>query len=271
MRINKYLASCGLGSRRSVEQLIVEGKVVVSGNTVRDLAFDVDEKNDKVYVSGKPIKLKTENVYYMLNKPKGVISAASSDHGDKTVVELIGDSDHRIFPVGRLDKDSEGLIFLTNDGDFAYTLTHPKFMKPKKYIALLKGMVDAKDIKKLSKGVTLDDGVTVSARSIKFLKPVKENCLLEIVITEGRNRQIRRMCEIIGHPVLKLKRVEEAGIELGALKPGEFRELTEKEVAVCFGYKEKLKSRKNEGKTLSKQNDRSKGARKNKISNKNYK
>lgn len=244
MRINKYLASCGLASRRKAEELILNGKVVVNGNTVRELAFDVDEKSDKVYVDGKVVKLKSDKVYYMLNKPVGVISASSADHGDKTVIELIDDKEHRLFPVGRLDKDSEGLIFITNDGDFSYVLTHPKFSKEKKYTAILKGAVDNRDIKKLLKGVMLDDKLA-TANSVRFIKDIRGNSLIEIVISEGRNRQVRRMCEIIGHPVLSLRRTSEAGIDLGDLKIGEYRELTEDEVRMCMNLKAKSNNRNN--------------------------
>lgn len=234
MRINKYLASCGLASRRKAEELILGGKVVVNGNTIRELGFDIDEKHDKVYVNGTLAKLGSDKVYYMLNKPVGVISASSADHGDKTVIDLIDDKEHRLFPVGRLDKDSEGLIFITNDGDFAYMLTHPKFAKEKKYTAILKGMVDNRDLKKLLKGVMLDDKLA-TANSVRFLKDLKGNSLVEIVISEGRNRQVRRMCEIIGHPVLSLRRTSEAGVNLGELKIGEYRELTNEEVRMCMG------------------------------------
>ncbi len=254
MRINRYIALCGVASRRKAEELITDGKVKVNGKVVTELGFDVDEKNDKLTVSGVEVKPAEDKVYYILNKPKDVISAAVSDRGEKTVVELI-DDEHRLFPVGRLDKDSEGLIFLTNDGDFAYKLTHPKFEKSKKYVALLKGNVDERDLKKLSKGVELD-GKKAIARKVVLKKQIKDNSLVEITLSEGRKRQIRRMCEIIGHPVINLKRTEEAGITLGELKSGEYRALTLAEVKRCMSDEEKPGKDKHIGKTAFNKNGR---------------
>ena len=234
MRINKYIALCGAASRRKADELIEAGKVKVNGQTVTQPGLDIDEANDEVTIGGRVLRPQEDRVYYMLNKPAGVISASSSDHGDKTVLDLIDDSTHRLFPVGRLDKDSEGLIFITNDGDFSYRLTHPKFNREKRYIAVLTGTVDEKDLKKLTKGVMLDDRVA-TANYVRLDKLLKDKSRVEIVISEGRNRQIRRMCEIIGHPVVSLKRVEEAGISLGDLKSGQYRALTPKEVRICLG------------------------------------
>lgn len=233
MRINKYIALCGAASRRKADELIQAGRVSVNGVRVTEPGIDIDEEHDEVTVGGKVIRPQEEKVYYMLNKPVGVISSAKADHGETTVIDLIDDTAHRLYPVGRLDKDSEGLIFVTNDGDFAYTLTHPKFSKGKKYLALLTGEVDDKDLKKLTKGVMLDDRLA-TANSVRLDRMIKGNSRVEIVISEGRNRQIRRMCEIIGHPVISLKRTEEAGISLGDLKSGCFRPLTPKEVRILL-------------------------------------
>lgn len=233
MRINRYLASCGVASRRKSEELIMSGKVKVNGAVVTDLATDINEEKDKVTVSGRPVKLKTGNVYYMLNKPAGVISASSSDHGDKTVIDMVDSRGRRLFPVGRLDKDTEGLIFITDDGDFAYRMTHPKFEKEKQYLAVLTGNVDDRDIKKLSKGVLLD-GRNANAKAVRKIENVNGDSLIDITISEGRNRQIRRMCEIIGHPVKSLKRIREGSISLGNLGVGEYRELTASEVKKCL-------------------------------------
>lgn len=236
MRINRYLALCGVASRRKSEEIIKAGLVKVNGETVRELAFDIKETRDRVTVSGRAVTpAESGMVYYMLNKPAGVISAVSADHGETTVVDLLPNETARIFPVGRLDKDTEGLILLTNDGDFSYRLTHPKFEKQKTYIALLQGLVDRNDLKRLYKGVVLD-GRTASAYSVRTLKTDKNGSLIEIIITEGRNRQIRRMCEVIGHPVISLKRTSEAGLNLGSLKSGESRALTPAEVQACLEF-----------------------------------
>ncbi len=234
MRINRYLSGCNVASRRKCEEIILAGRVMVNNTIVTDLAYQIDEKKDRVFVDNILITLEEDLVYYMLNKPLEVISAASTKHGEITVVRLIKDEDKRIFPVGRLDKETGGLIFLTNDGDFAYKLTHPKFKKTKVYEALLTGKVDNRDITKLSKGVILDGKMTSGAQ-IELLKMIKGNTLLRITISEGRNRQIRRMCEIIGHPVLSLIRISEGGISLGELKPGEYRKLNKKEVEKLKG------------------------------------
>lgn len=238
MRINRFLASSGVASRRKSEVLVTSGKVSVNGETVTNLSTDINPEKDVVKLNGKVIKLKEKKVYYMLNKPADVISAAMSTRGEKTVLDYIDTENRRLFPVGRLDKDTEGLIFITDDGDFSYIMTHPKFEKEKQYIALLTGSVDDRDLKKLSKGVLLDD-VRVGAKKIRLLKRINGDSLIEITITEGRNRQIRRMCEIIGHPVKTLKRTKEAGISLGELGVGEYRELTPDEVAKCMSRAKK--------------------------------
>jgi len=229
LRINRYLSGCNVASRRKCEEIILAGRVKVNDEIIKDLAYQIDEVKDRVLVDNKPIKLEEEPVYYMLNKPVDVISAVSTTHGEVTVVDLIKDEKKRIFPVGRLDKDTSGLIFLTNDGDFSYCLTHPKFQKSKVYEALLRGKVDSRDIIKLSKGVIIDGRMTSGAK-IELLKMINGNSFLQITISEGRNRQIRRMCEIIGHPVIALKRIGEGGIMLGELKAGEYRTLSKTEV-----------------------------------------
>ncbi len=234
MRINRYLASCNVDSRRKCEEIILAGKVKVNGISVTDLSYQVDEKNDQVTVNGKPIEYKEEYVYYMLNKPTGTISAVSSRFDETTVIQLIKEEPKRIYPVGRLDKETEGLIFLTNDGDLSYRLTHPKFEKSKVYEALLTGRVDDRDLTKLSKGVMIDGRKTADAE-VTLLKVIKGDSLIRIAIKEGRNRQIRRMCEIIGHPVIRLKRIEEGGLNLGELKVGEYRKLTKSEVNKLYG------------------------------------
>jgi len=234
LRINRYLASCNVASRRKCEEIILSGQVKVNGELIRDLSYQIDEKNDQVSVRGKIVEYKEDFVYYILNKPEGVISAVSSRFDEPTVTQLIHDEPRRIYPVGRLDKDTEGLIFLTNDGDLSYRLTHPKFEKTKVYEALLKGRIDERGLTKLSKGVMLDGRKTSDAQVV-LLKMIKGDSLIRISIREGRNRQIRRMCEMIGHPVVRLKRIEEAGLRLGELKPGEYRKLNKNEIKKLYG------------------------------------
>ncbi len=229
MRINKYLASCNVASRRKCEDIILSGKVTLNGKIVKELATMVDVKKDKVTVFGKPVELDNSKVYYMLNKPAGVISASKSKYGEETVVDIIGKKEHRLFPVGRLDKDTTGLIILTNDGDFAYKLTHPKYEKEKTYEALVKGNIDSKGLERLKKGVVID-GRKTSRAKVRLLKMVGNNSLLEITIIEGRKRQVKKMCERVGHKVLKLKRTMENGLSLGDLEIGEYRKLTKNEV-----------------------------------------
>ena len=229
MRINKYLATCGVASRRKSEEIISRGKVKVNGIVVRQLSTIIDTKRDKVEVYGKLVTLDTKKVYYMLNKPAGVISASKSKYGEETVVDLLGKKDHRLFPVGRLDKDTTGLILLTNDGDFAYKLTHPKYEKEKTYEALVKGDIDNKAIDRLVKGVMVD-GKRTARSKVKLLKKIGNNSLIEISLIEGRKRQVKKMCERVGHKVLKLKRIKENGLTLRGLEEGEYRKLTKNEV-----------------------------------------
>jgi pseudouridine synthase len=232
MRINKYLAQCNIASRRKCDELIAQGCVTVNGAVMTDYGYQVDEARDSVCVNGRAVALSKKNYYYMLNKPKGIISAAYSKYGEPTVVELIKEASDRLYPVGRLDKDSEGLIFLTNDGDFAYCVTHPKFGHAKKYEAVVKGRIDSKKIDKLKKGLTLD-GRRAVFNDVRLIGLKNDASILSVTIKEGRNRQIRRMCEMIGHPVVSLKRVEECGIPLGELKAGEYRSLSKNEISKC--------------------------------------
>lgn len=230
MRINKYLASCGVASRRKCEEIISRGKVTINGEVVRELGTIINVKKDLVKVYGKEVSLDTKKVYYMLNKPQGVISASKSKYGEETVVDLLGKKEHRLFPVGRLDKDTTGLIILTNDGDFAYKLTHPKYEKEKTYEALVKGKVDSKALDKLKQGVVID-GKKTSRAKVRLVKMIGVNSLVEITLIEGRKRQVKKMCEKVGHKVIKLNRTMENGLSLGDLEVGEYRKLTKNEVS----------------------------------------
>lgn len=228
-RLQKVISRAGVASRRKAEELILEGKVKVNGQVVTELGTKVSD-SDTVEVNG--IKLEKEDkVYFLLYKPRGVISAVTDDKGRKTVVDLIKNVEQRIFPVGRLDYDTSGLILLTNDGEFSNLLTHPKYKIEKTYIARLKGVPTIENLKKLQRGIRLDDGKTAPAKVSMTSFDMKANkSICEVTIHEGRYRQVRRMFEAIGTPVMKLKREKFAFLDLGNLRPGEYRELTKHEV-----------------------------------------
>ena len=229
-RLQKVIAYAGVASRRKAEQLITEGKVKVNGKVVRELGTKVSN-SDTIEVEG--VKLEKENkVYFLLYKPKGYISAVTDDKGRKTVVDIFKkDVPERIFPVGRLDYDTTGLLLLTNDGEFSYQLTHPKFKIDKTYVARVKGVPTIDGLKKLQRGIKLEDGKTAPAQvSMTSFDEKAGKAICEITIHEGRNRQVRRMFEAIGTPVVKLKREKFAFLTLGHLKPGQYRQLTKQEV-----------------------------------------
>jgi 23S rRNA pseudouridine2605 synthase len=222
-RLQKVLARLGFGSRRVCEELIADGRVTVNG-TVAELGRRVDVDTDVVAVDGAPVGIRPGLVYYVLNKPTGVITTADDPQGRPTVVQIVP-SEPRVFPVGRLDADTEGLLLLTNDGDLTHRLTHPSFGVEKEYLASVKGSPSRGAIRRLREGIDLDDGVTAPAR----VTAVDES-LLRITIHEGRNRQVRRMCEAIGHPVTRLVRTRIGPLVDRRLKPGEWRELSREEV-----------------------------------------
>jgi 23S rRNA pseudouridine2605 synthase len=224
MRLAKYLASAGIASRRASEEIIRAGRVAVAGETVTDPARNV-ETGDRVEVDGQPVAGGGERVVYALNKPRGVVSTARDTHGRPTVVSLVP-SESRLYPVGRLDIDATGLILLTNDGDLAYRLTHPSFEVPKTYRATVSGgPVRDRALRELRAGVRLEDGFTAPAR-VRRLRPDT----LEITIHEGRNRQVKRMCDAVGHRVIALERTAFGALELGRLAPAAYRRLTAEEV-----------------------------------------
>jgi len=223
MRLAKFLAHAGVASRRSAERLIADGRVTVGGELVTDPARDVDESSD-VRFDGEQVAAEAR-VVFALNKPAGVVSTAKDTHGRPTVVSMIR-SAHRLYPVGRLDSDTTGLILLTNDGELANQLTHPRYEVPKTYLATVEpGRVSDRDLRALREGVELDDGVTspASVRQVKF-------GLLEITIREGRKRQVRRMVEAIGHRVVALERVAFGPLRLEKLAPGKYRRLSAAEI-----------------------------------------
>ncbi len=236
MRLAKYLAHAGVASRRAAETMIAEGRVSLAGQVVRDPARDVDEQAP-LTVDGRPVAGPEQPVVYAVHKPLGVLSTAQDTHGRPTVVSLVEEDSRRLYPVGRLDADSSGLILLTNDGALAQRLTHPSYEVPKTYrVRLGGGPVGEGAIAKLRAGVRLEDGMTAPAQ----VRAIAQGAL-EITIHEGRNRQVRRMCEAVGHPVLALQRVAFGRLKLGELAPGETRKLTGAELARLRGGPEDRK------------------------------
>lgn len=225
MRLAKFLAHAGVASRRAAEGLIAEGRVTVGDEVVTDPARDVDG-TVPVAVDRTVVSIPAERVVYALNKPRGVVSTAKDTHGRRTVVELVP-AERRLYPVGRLDADTTGLILLTDDGDLAELLMHPRHEVPKTYRArVAEGPVGERALRRLRTGLELEDGPTLPA---KVAQP--RPGVLEITLREGRKRQVRRMCEAVGHPVVKLARVSFGPLALGDLKPGEHRLLSPAEVA----------------------------------------
>ncbi len=233
-RLQKYIARCGIASRREAETIILSGRVKVNKNVVTELGTKIDENNDKVFLDGKLIKPEKELLYIMLNKPKGYVTTVKDEFGRKTVLGLLGDVDARLYPVGRLDYDSEGLLLLTNDGDFAYKMTHPTQHISKKYHAVVEGVADIGHAMKLRQGVEIDGYVTKPAK-VEIGEVRERTTQLNITISEGKNRQIRRMCEAVGLPVIKLTRVSIGRVQLGNLPKGKWRHLTDAEVKLLNG------------------------------------
>jgi 23S rRNA pseudouridine2605 synthase len=226
VRLAKYLAHAGLASRRAAERLIAEGRVAVDGIVSRDPAGDVSG-DERILVDGRPLESPGERVVYAVHKPSGVVSTARDTHGRPTVVGLVGTAAGRLYPVGRLDAQTTGLILLTNDGELANLLTHPRHGVPKVYRATVAGgPVGAAALRALIRGVVLDDGLSAPARVRQTAADV-----IELELREGRKRQVRRMCEAVGHPVVALERIRFGPLDLGGLGPGEHRRLTQGEVA----------------------------------------
>ncbi|MBN2796862.1 MAG: rRNA pseudouridine synthase [Clostridia bacterium] len=227
MRLHKYMAMCGVASRRKSEALILEGKVELNGEIVTSLGTMYKE-GDKVKVNGQLISLEKKSIYIMLNKPLDCVTTAKDQFNRKTVLDFIKDIDERLYPVGRLDYNTTGLLLLTNDGDLAHKITHPSTHMDKKYIAKINGTPNEKALSDFRKGLMIDGKLTSKAE-IQLLKSGAQS-LVEVVIHEGRNRQVRKMLEQIGHSVITLKRVAIGALEIGTLKLGEYRHLTTDEV-----------------------------------------
>ena len=235
MRIAKFLAAAGVASRRKCEEIILEGNVKVNGKTVEELGTQVDPARDDVRVNRKKIELKQEKIYIMFDKPLGCVCTCEDERGRTTVLDYIKSIDERIYPVGRLDFTTEGLLILTNDGDLAFRLTHPSNEVNKRYLAIVDSEITSDDVRKLEKGVFIEGGKTAPAK-VKLLKVSPTRTELTIIIHEGRNRQVRRMFEAIGKNVVFLKRISVGDMNLGDLKKGEYRFLTKEEI----GYLKQL-------------------------------
>lgn len=229
MRLQKFLAACGVASRRGAEELIKQGKVQVNGETITEMGVQIDEDKDKVTYNGQPVELEKKMVYILLNKPVGYVTTVSDDKGRNTVMDLVADIPVRIYPVGRLDYDTEGLLLMTNDGDLTYRVTHPKNQVEKTYEAEVTGNITMNTLLQLRNGVLLD-GVKTRPAKVEVIGATQFGTKLEITIHEGKNRQVRRMFESVGCIVKRLKRTREAGLILGHVPLGHWRRLTESEI-----------------------------------------
>ena len=247
VRLQKLIAGTGLASRRKAEELITAGRVTVNGKVVTELGTKVDPDRDHVKVDGKHLTSAQPFVYLMLNKPKNVMSTLDDPGGRTTVKDFLRGVSVRVFPVGRLDFDSEGLMLLTNNGDLAQALLHPRYHVPKTYLIKVKGVLSDEEIAQLERGVKLADGMT-SPASVKKIRKAEANSWVEITIHEGRKHQVKRMLESVGHLVIKLVRVKMGPLALGNLEPGEFRFLTDQEANALRSVVEQRRTMEQEGK-----------------------
>jgi pseudouridine synthase len=236
MRLNKFLAQAGVSSRRGADLLIQSGGVTVNGVKVNKLGISIDEKKDEIRVNGKRVFLPEKFIYILLNKPRGYLCTVKDSFGRPTVLDLVG-KDKKVFPVGRLDLDTEGVLLLTNDGELTYQLTHPKFQVEKTYLVTIKGKINERILKRFHKGIKLENGTIAKgdARIVKIVpqadhKAKKESSLLELKLKEGKKREIKRMCKAVGLSVTNLVRTRFANLTAKNLKPGDWRHLKEKEI-----------------------------------------
>lgn len=228
MRINKFIAQAGLCSRRKADELVEAGNVKINGVSLREPGYDV-MPGDVVEVNGRIIAGPEKTVYYLLNKPLGFITSAKDEEGRPTVLDIVKDIEERVFPVGRLDYNTSGALILTNDGSLSYHISHPKHEVLKTYRALVSGQISKERLAKLRKGVDIGGYITRPA-IVNVIKETKNSTLLEISISEGKNRQVRKMCKAVGNPVQDLQRISIGEIKLGRLKEGTYRKLTKEEV-----------------------------------------
>lgn len=227
MRLQRFLAECGVASRRRCEELIAAGRVTVNGARAA-LGASVDPHKDVVELDGKPVRT-DEKVYIILNKPSGAITTARDTHQRKTVFDCLEGFKVRLFPVGRLDMDVEGALLMTNDGELAHRLMHPRYAVEKVYLVWVWGRMSPETAARLEQGVDLEDGLTAPAKAV-ILQIGKSSTLVQLTLREGRKREVKRMCERVGHQVRKLERIAIGGVRVKGLRPGEWRRLTDKEV-----------------------------------------
>lgn len=232
MRLQKYLALCNVASRRASEEIILQGRVRINGKKCTTLGTKVSD-GDEVSVDGEIISQEAKKYYIMLNKPIGYVTTVSDEQGRATVMELVSDISKRVYPVGRLDINTEGLLLMTNDGDFTYKITHPKHKLDKTYEVWVSGKAEQNALKKLERGVIID-GKKTSPAKVDVIDYTKASALLSVTIHEGRNRQVRKMCASVGFKVMNLKRVSEGGLSLGNLPLGKWRHLTDAEVKLIL-------------------------------------
>lgn len=229
VRLNKFLSQAGISSRREADRLITEGRIKVNNRVVRELGYKIDEQKDSIEIDGRKVNKEQTLIYLMLNKPKGYLVTLKDAFGRPTVMNLLSNLKRRVFPVGRLDYESEGLLLLTNDGELTHRLTHPSYNIKKTYLAKVKGEPDSAKLSKLEKGIVLDGKKTAPAK-VTLLESNPKRSLLRVEIHEGRKREVRRMFEFIGCRVLKLVRVDFAGLKIGKLKSGTWRFLRQQEI-----------------------------------------
>lgn len=247
-RLQKVLAKAGVASRRHSEELIISGRVKVNEKVVTQLGIKVDWQRDVIQVDNRKIIYPEDKVYLILNKPVGYVTTLKDPQGRKNVADLVRDVKQRVYPVGRLDSDTEGLLLMTNDGELAQVMTHPRYGIEKTYLAKVSGIPHASKLKAFEKGIRLEDGMTAPVQA-HLVTRLNNNALIEIKIREGRKRQVRRMCKAIGHPVLELKRIQIDFLKLGNLKLGSYRFLTPAEINKL---KKLIIQKKREAKKLSK-------------------
>jgi len=229
MRLNKYLSKAGIASRRAADQLISQGRIKVNGEIVTALGTIIDENRDEIVFDGKPARLRDEFIYLLLNKPVGYLVTYKDDFSRPKVIDLLGKYGRIVRPVGRLDYDSAGLLLLTDDGELAFRLSHPRYGIDKKYLVKCEGFLSDDSVKKLSEGIELEDGPTWPA-VVEIISRTQNFSQFHITIHEGRKRQIRRMCRAVGNRVVALSRVRYGNIDLDKLKPGSYRLLKDEEI-----------------------------------------
>ena len=239
LRLQKFIAGSGLCSRRKAEEMILQNRVRVNGRPVK-LGDKVDPKRDIVTVDGERVGSAEQKIYVMINKPRGYVTTMQDERGRKCVAQLVSDIPERLFPVGRLDRESEGLLFMTNDGEFANMLSHPSGHVPKLYRVTVHPEANEDMLVTMSTGMVID-GIKTAPCKVRVLAEEKGRSVLEIILNEGRNRQIRKMCEQLGLEVVRLKRNAVGPVKLGMLQPGEYRELTEAEIKALTNYSMKMR------------------------------